>query len=174
MSDVSLLDIDTKAKVRTMWMQNMSITDICNTLGISTGTWDSYYWLNKNGFRDFVNDIKREYFLKGAERVSAEVLSQEAEGNAKLLAIKQKESEFLRETLGKDLGYSKRPDSVNINVNKNEPLDDKQRELLNKLLRGEAVDVPVVITNVKEPDIIEEKEPVRIDTVDNSVFNNII
>jgi hypothetical protein len=132
-NEISLLDDITKNKVRTMWLENMSITDICKRLEISTGTWDSYYWLNKNGFRDFVNSIKKEAFINNAEKISREITSIDAKNNAKLLSIKQKEAEFLRETLGKDLGYSKRVETIGLNINKNEPLDEDQRKKLDKL-----------------------------------------
>ena len=135
MSDVSLLEQDTKGKIRTMWLNELSITDICKTLDVSTGTWDNYYWLNKNGFRDFINDVKKEYFLASAEKTSVKVLKKDDE-SAKILAIQQKEAEFLRETLGKDLGYSKRIETIGLNLNKNEPLDESQKAKLDKLFKG--------------------------------------
>jgi hypothetical protein len=74
--------------------------------------------------------------LQEAERVSAEILSiKDAKNNAKLLSIMQKESEFLRETQGKDLGYSKRIETIGFNVNKNEPLDEEQKARLDKLIK---------------------------------------
>jgi hypothetical protein len=63
-------------------------------------------------------------------------MAQQSDGNAKILSIQQKEAEFLRETIGKDQGYTKRSELVGFNVNKNEPLDDEQKRKLDKLVNS--------------------------------------
>lgn len=148
MSDVSIFDENIKGRIRTLWLKDLSIVDICKELNLNTGTWDNYYYLNKNGFRDFVNNIKKEKFLQNAETISKEVFEIKAENNAKLLSIKQKEAEFLRETLGKDLGYSKRIETIGLNINKNEPLDPDQRARLDNLLKNVSGKVNVSVEYV--------------------------
>lgn len=123
-------------------------------MGVSTGTWDSNYYFNTNGFRDFINGVKKEYFLNSAEKVSSEIMGMEVK-SAKVLSIKQKESEFLRETLGKDMGYSKRIETIGLNINKNEPLDDEQRKKLDNLFKN--VSGKVNVTVDYEP--VDEKTP---------------
>lgn len=143
-NEVSLLDENTKGKIRTLWLQGESIKNICKTLGISDGTWDNYYFMNRYGFRDFVNSVKKEAFINSAEKVSREIMEMEVK-SAKVLSIKQKESEFLRETLGKDMGYSKRIETIGLNINKNEPLDDEQRKKLDNLFRNVSGKVNVTV-----------------------------
>ena len=117
-------------------MSGKNIKEIQAELQLNPGTWDNYYYLDKNGFRNFVLDVKKEFMLRQAEKTSLEILGYETtKKDTKLLQIKQKEAEFLRETQGKDLGYSKRIETIGFNINKNEPLDDKQRETLDKLLK---------------------------------------
>ena len=108
--------------------------EIQNELRIPPGTWDNYNYINKYGFRDFLLATKKEVFLAEAEKISRKV-TKHKEDSAKILAIQQKEAEFLRETLGKDLGYSKRVETLGLNINKNEPLDSEQVERINKLLK---------------------------------------
>ena len=148
MNDVSIFDENIKGRIRTLWLKDLPIVDICKELNLNTGTWDNYYYLNKNGFRDFVNNIKKEKFLQNAETISKEVFEIKAENNAKLLSIKQKEAEFLRETLGKDLGYSKRIETIGLNINKNEPLDPDQRARLDNLLKNVSGQVNVSVEYV--------------------------
>jgi hypothetical protein len=146
-SEVSLLDENIRGNIRTLWLNDNDYKTICEKLKISQGTWDNYYFLNRYGFRDFIQKVKAEKFLLNAETISQEVFNQKSEDNAKILAIKQKEAEFIRETLGKDLGYSKRPDSININVNKNEALDDEQKKRLTTLLGGVKINTEQVLEN---------------------------
>ena len=109
--------------------------EICEILGISIGTWDSAYWRNTQGLRDFVNEIKKERVLRTVEQFSKDLMSMNSEENAKLKAIQQKEAEFLRETLLKELGYTKRIETIGLNINKNEPLDDEQKAKLDKIVK---------------------------------------
>lgn len=140
----SLQNDDVKNKIRTAMLGGKEILQIQNEMEIPAGTWDACYWRNTQGFRDFIDNVKKQRFLKSAEAVSEEITNIDAQGSAKLLAIKQKEAEFLRETLGKDMGYSKRIETIGFNVNKTEPLDDEQRKKIDKLLnidKKEVIDV---------------------------------
>jgi hypothetical protein len=115
-------------------MDGKSMYEIASILKIPNGTIDSAFYRNTHGIRDFFMELKRELFLRKAEKVSNEIMAQQSDGNAKILSIKQKEAEFLRETLGKDQGYSKRIETIGLNINKNEPLDEDQKKKLDKLV----------------------------------------
>jgi hypothetical protein len=90
--------------------------------------------LNKYGVRDFMKELKKERFLLKTEKLSDEILDLKAYDNAKMLAIKQKEAEFVRETLLKDEGYTKRVETIGLNINKTEALDDEQKKKLDMLI----------------------------------------
>ena len=126
---------DVRNKIRSLYVEGKNIKEIQAILDIACGTWDNAYYLNHHGFRDFMTELKKEYFLKATERVSREILDMDTTENAKMLAIKQKESEFLRETILKEHGYTKRIETFGVNVNKNEPLDDEQKEKLDRLVK---------------------------------------
>jgi hypothetical protein len=136
MGNITTLQIDEfKNKFRTLYLEYTPINKINEILEFNQNTFDTYYYLNKYGLRDYINDIKKERYLKAVERVSNEILSMDTENNAKMLAIKQKESEFIRETLLKDFGYSKRVETIGLNINKTETLDEYQKAKLDKLLK---------------------------------------
>lgn len=151
---VSLADSETKNKIRTLYLRGNSLESICKELKISKGTFDAYFWANKYGIRDFINDCKKERFLMLAENVSNEILQMETGKKASLLGIKQRETEFLRETLLKDHGYTKRVETIGLNLNKNEPLDDDQKAKLDKLIKvtgGESIkDAEVVESTAQQ------------------------
>jgi hypothetical protein len=139
MNEVTIFNEDWKTKWRTSYLETGNIRQTNEITGTNCGTFDGYYYLNKNGLRDFVTSVKRERMLQQAEQFSKTLMQKDAGDSAKLLAIQQKEAEFLRETQGKDLGYSKRIETIGFNVNKNEPLDDEQKTKLEKLLKKSGV-----------------------------------
>lgn len=136
---LSLSNIETKNKFRSLYLEGKEIKEILAEMKIPKGTWDSAYYLNTHALRDFVMDCKREYLTKEAERLSNEVRSVDIMNGGKkvdpkILAIKQKEAEFLRETLSKDL-YSKRIEQTGkdgatpmpiINITANVQKEEKQ------------------------------------------------
>ena len=141
----------TRLKIRTLMLDGLEYKQIQQELNISPSTWDNSYYLNVRGFRDFVDSVKKSRFLLLAEQVSKEIMAIDSRENAKMASIKQKEAEFLRETLGKDQGYSKRIETIGLNINKNEPLDPEQKKKLDDLIKAsggksikevEVVDVP--------------------------------
>jgi hypothetical protein len=153
---MSLMDITTRQKIRSLYTEGKMIKEIQAILNIPMGTWDSYFYDNKYGFRDFMNAIKKESFLMKAEKVSNSILSMSTDQQrASILAVIQKEAEFVRETLLKDEGYSKRIETIGLNINKNEPLDDDQKAKLDKLLRksgAHGLPADVEIKNVSADD----------------------
>lgn len=140
--NASLQDDDVRSKIRTRYIKGWSIVAILEDLGIQQGTYDTNLWRNTNGFRDFMTELKKEYFLSVTEAVSRDILTMDTTENAKMLTIKQKEAEFIRETLLKDHGYTKRTETLGINLNKNEPLDDVQRAKLDELLQNKTIPAP--------------------------------
>ena len=109
---LSLREIETLQKIRTLYLEGKNYKTIQAELDIPAGSWDSIYYRNEYGFRDFINSIKRERFLKEAEKVSDQIMEADHSEDVRILAIKQKEAEFLRETLGKDQ-YSKKTEIDN-------------------------------------------------------------
>ena len=137
---VSLSEKEGQKKFRTLYLNNGNIAETLSILGIPTGTYDNYFYENKYGLRDFVNDVKAERFIAMTEKVSKNIMSMNTdEISDKRIAIQQKEAEFLRETLGKDR-YSKRIETIGFNLNKSEPLDSEQKEKLDKLFNVKNVE----------------------------------
>lgn len=130
-------------------MDGKNMYEISEILKIPKGTIDSAYWRNTHNIRDFFNDLKKELFIREAEKVSKEIMALQSDGNAKMIGIKQKEAEFLRETLGKDMGYSKRIETIGLNINKNEPLDEDQKAKLDKLVKTSGID------SIREAEVVE-------------------
>lgn len=99
-------------QIKNLYLKGYNITSIQEKLGIKPNTWDSWVWRNTQGFRDMYNRLKIEKLINMAEQVSTEIMTEahkdkDGKLNERILSIKQKESEFLRETLGKDT-YSKK------------------------------------------------------------------
>ena len=99
-------------KIRELVLQGTSELEMQKILDIPSGTWDYWKWKNYQGFADKLMTYKHERKLVLADMVSDEVLTAQAVFDDKidvqLLGQKLKESQFIRETLGKDKGYSKR------------------------------------------------------------------
>lgn len=146
---VSLQDENIRNNIRTLFLDGKSFKQIQIKLGINRATWEVNHWRDTNGFRTFIHKIKVEKMLVDAERVSSKILNLKTAKNARMLAIQQREAEFVRETQGKDLGYSKRIETLGLNINHTEPLNEEQKANLNRLLKksGKAIiatDVEVV------------------------------
>lgn len=76
-------------------------------LPISPSTWDKWYYENYNGFRDQLEGWRRDFKVKQAEDFSTRLMQHPNEEDVEFLRLKQKESEFLRETLASKV-YSKK------------------------------------------------------------------
>jgi hypothetical protein len=135
-NSVSLRDDSVRGRIRILYIDGNSMPEIMEKIGMSINTWDSAFYRNTHGIRDFYLEIKKEKMIMDAEKVSKRIMGMKlGKKNAKLLSIQQKEAEFIRETQGKDLGYSKRIETIGLNINKNEPLDDEQKKRLDNLLK---------------------------------------
>ncbi len=108
----TVLDKELTLEIRSMVLKGAEYKNIQQKLGINANTWDTWVYEDYQGFRGFLNDTKREVLLNNAERASKFILNMLNKKNTRtdtnLLRLIQKESEFVRETLGKSLGYSKR------------------------------------------------------------------
>lgn len=141
---VSLQDENTRAKIRTRILKGFEYIEIMKELGINENTWDNSVWLDRQGFATFLRNCKNERSIMRAEALSKKLFDIEDTKNSKILAIQQKEAEFLRETIGKDQGYTKRSEVIGLNINKNEPLDDDQKAKMDKLLGKKKTDTQYV------------------------------
>ena len=120
-------------EIRKLVLEGANYTEIQTILGISDSLWDRWTWLDYKDFRKNLNSWKREMFLKKAEKVSNQIMElkhtdQNGFVKAGLLSLKQKEAEFLRETLGKDDGYSKRSELSGPNGKDLIPSKEKKTE----------------------------------------------
>ncbi len=119
--EATLFNDDYKNKFRTLYLEGKEVKEINEILGFNQSTFESYQYLNSQGLRDWYNDVKKEYFITKAEAFSKKLLNLDENDDGRIYALKQKEVEFLRETLGKDI-YSKKteidnPQPITINVN---------------------------------------------------------
>lgn len=116
MADVgapTLLTEELTLKIRQQVLEGVNYKVIQSSLDINENTWDTWVYKNYQGFRDTLMEWKKERLIRKAEKLSDEILDAEhidekGKLNTDIIRVKQKESEFVRETLGKDVGYSKR------------------------------------------------------------------
>lgn len=123
----SMLNEELTLKIRKLYLDGYDYVEIHRELGINTNTWDYWVWKDYQGFRVFLQNLKGEYLVREAEKLSKKILKLQAvddEGKvaSDVLRVQQKEMEFVRETLGK-AEYSKRSeltgkdgDTVNLGV----------------------------------------------------------
>lgn len=113
MSRPSDLTEELTLQIRQLVLEGILYKDIHERLDILPGTWDKWYYEDYKGFRRNIQSWKAERLIRKAEKLSEEILTANHIGdNGKyetdLLRVKQKESEFIRSTLGKNEGYSSR------------------------------------------------------------------
>ena len=133
-------------EIRKMVLDGKSYVEIQQELEINASTWDTWVYKNYQGFRNNLVDWNYERILNKCERLSEEILdinhyTGDNGVDSRILSIKQKESEFIRSTLGKknyskqvntDLTSGGKPIMVNIdkdiaeknNVANSEPKDN--------------------------------------------------
>lgn len=116
MADVgapTLLTEELTLQIRKLVLQGVPYNEIQATLNIIDNTWDSWVYRDTQGFRGLLTEWKKERLIRKAEKLSDEILDadhidEKGKFNTDVMRVKQKEAEFVRETLGKDTGYSKR------------------------------------------------------------------
>jgi len=99
------------AKIQELLLEGKKESEVYEMLDIPRSTWNTWRKLNYDDFRTNVLDHKLEYKLNLAEMVSEDVLRTDhynAEGKVDtgVLSVKQREAQFIRETLDKK-NYSK-------------------------------------------------------------------
>lgn len=116
MSRPSDLTDELTLQIRALVLSGEKYVTIQETLGIPSNTWDAWVYKDYKDFRKGLTSWKQERLLKKSEKLSEEILDMsheiETEKGSKvevdILRVKQKESEYVRSTLGKDEGYSSR------------------------------------------------------------------
>jgi len=102
-------------KIRQLVLEGKTYKDIQETLYIPDNTWDTWIYKDYKDFRKNLQSWKAERLIKKTEKLSEEILDMSYIStredkeviNTDILRVKQKEAEFVRETLGK-ADYSKK------------------------------------------------------------------
>jgi len=102
-------------KIRQLVLEGKTYKDIQETLNIPDNTWDTWIYKDYKDFRKNLQSWKAERLIKKTEKLSEEILDMSYIStredkeviNTDILRVKQKEAEFVRETLGK-ADYSKK------------------------------------------------------------------
>ena len=100
------LDDELFCEIRSWILEGKTLKEISQLSGIPTATMDTWKSKNYKGFADKIYRYKLEWRLAKAEEFSDYLLQKDDEKD-EMLRLKQKESEFLRKTLGKK-HYSER------------------------------------------------------------------
>ncbi len=113
MSRPSDLTEELTLQIRKLVLEGVRYNQIQETLEVPSNTWDAWVYKDYKDFRKDLNSWKKERLIKKSERLSEQILDidhfdQEGKVHTDLLRVKQKESEFVRSTLGKNEGYSSR------------------------------------------------------------------
>ena len=120
--------------IRRELLEGLSYKKTQEKLNINPNNWDTWVWKDYQGFREFLTKIKHEIMVRGAEKFSKELMAMDNEKDT-IVRIKQKESEFLRETIGKDTGYTKRTENTGKDGADLFPVDQKTKEEADNVLR---------------------------------------
>ncbi len=156
-------------EIRSLLLRGHKPKEIQQTLGINPSTWDGWYFEDFQGFRDLLTNTKHEILLAKAEDISREILSlthkirssKGTQTDINVLRLKQKESEFVRETLGKSQGYSKRQE---LTGKDGEAIVIKSIVFHAPMMPQKAGPrplPPIPVTNVVNDDMADFKEAVR-------------
>ena len=124
MNELTTQADDVKDKIRTRIVQGQKIKDIQAELNILPSTWDSWYYRNTQGFRDFVVNAHNERLKTIARQNIEDIISMpDRDDDVRYLKIKSDMTAFVAETLDKE-NFSKKTDDnadqrtpINIQVN---------------------------------------------------------
>lgn len=128
-------------QIRALVLDGIMYKDIQSRLDIPDNTWDAWVYKDYKDFRKNLISWKKERLIKKSEKLSEEILDiihidEKGKVDTDILRVKQKESEFVRGTLGKDEGYSTRSE-LTAKDGKDlipETLTQEDKEKLNSLL----------------------------------------
>jgi uncharacterized protein YaaR (DUF327 family) len=131
MSRPSDLTEELTLQIRQLVLEGVKYKDIQERLDVLPGTWDKWYYEDYKDFRKSLISWKQERLVKKSEKLSDEILDlghfdEKGKAVTDILRIKQKESEYVRSTLGKDEGYSTRQE---LTAKGGQPLFNKLKEL---------------------------------------------
>lgn len=135
--ELSLQDNTARNKIRTLIVEGKNIKQIQEELKISAGTWDTYYWRDDKGFRNFVLDCQDERLRLLARRNIEEVANMNIPNSddPRWLKIKTDTSQFIAERLEKDR-FSKKEEEdkdartpINIAVNNYKRIQNIKKSL---------------------------------------------
>ena len=124
-------------KIRELVLQGALYKDIQARLEILSTTWDQWVYKDYKDFRKNLNSWKAERLIKKSERLSEEILDMKHKNSLDLveegiLRVKQKESEFIRKTLGKE-EYSDRSELTGKDGKDLIYTEDQISRLINKI-----------------------------------------
>lgn len=140
MSRPSDLTPELTLQIRAMVLDNVKYKDIQAILEVPDNTWDAWVYKDYKDFRKDLKSWKIERLLKKSEKLSEEILdavhfNDKGEINTDVLRVKQKESEFIRGTLGKNEGYSSRSELTGSD-GKDLFIKQEEKDLIDKALTG--------------------------------------
>lgn len=138
MSRPSDLTPELTLQIRAMVLDNVKYKDIQAILEVPDNTWDAWVYKDYKDFRKDLKSWKIERLLKKSEKLSEEILdavhfNDKGEINTDVLRVKQKESEFIRGTLGKNEGYSSRSELTGSD-GKDLFIKQEEKDLIDKAL----------------------------------------
>lgn len=128
MSRPSDLTDELTLQIRNKVLEGVLYIKIQEDLDIPSNTWDAWVYKDYKDFRKNLTSWKKERLLKKSEKLSEEILdlvhkTDEGKTDTDVLRVKQKESEFVRSTLGKD-EYSTKTEMNNLVKIMNVTFDD--------------------------------------------------
>jgi hypothetical protein len=134
--DISLLENDTRNKIRTLYNEGKNWTEIRAILSVPENTWYSYYWEDKQGFRRFIKDIENEYLKDIAKKNIKDIASMNLSDNedVRYLKIKADMSTFIAETLDRE-DFSKKIEEntdktpINIAINNYKRIQNLKKQI---------------------------------------------
>lgn len=150
----SLLTDELTLKIRGLVLKGNKYVEIQRQLEISDSTWDTWVYKNCKDFRVKLNDWKAERLIKKSEDLSDEILDMPHD-DSRILRIKQKEAEFVRETLAKDR-YSKRNELTGADGGALMPNEEQRRK------SDQAIDEYLNRSNTQKRRPIAKKGIIRI------------
>jgi hypothetical protein len=137
MMELSIQNEQTLNRIRTLYLEGKRVKEIQEELGIVKGTWDNYFYLNKNAFRDFINACEIEYLKNLARKNLKEVAEMDTSNldDVRYLKIKTDVSQFIAETADKENFSKKTEDNaeqrtpINIQVNTYKKIQNLKKRL---------------------------------------------
>ena len=126
---MTVLNKELCLKIRTKILDGQKYIDIRDDLDIAKGTWDSWYWENKEipgldqaFFRDMVNNAKKERWMSKVDRNIDDYLDldeistnsmNEMVFDTNIARLKLDVTKYIGDRIGKDEGFTTRVENIN-------------------------------------------------------------